>query len=80
MASKCPQFKISQHYPKASLGTSLRSSKSARRVVDVLKDGRVFAEDEETPEELQFLHALECDEARGFHFSPPVRQGIPAAP
>jgi diguanylate cyclase (GGDEF)-like protein/PAS domain S-box-containing protein len=33
---------------------------------------RVIAEGVETPEELAFLHAHQCDEAQGFYFSRPV--------
>jgi diguanylate cyclase (GGDEF)-like protein/PAS domain S-box-containing protein len=33
---------------------------------------RVVAEGVETPEELAFLHARECDEAQGYYFSHPV--------
>ncbi len=33
---------------------------------------RVVAEGVETPEEVAFLRALQCDEAQGYYFSPPV--------
>jgi diguanylate cyclase len=34
---------------------------------------RVIAEGVETPEDLDFLKALDCDQDRGFYFSPAIR-------
>ena len=36
---------------------------------------KVVAEGVETPEELTFLHAHQCDEAQGYYFSQPVPSG-----